>query len=66
MKMKQYSNIICELKLVSHEKEGDGRLVLNAKEKKKKRWCSSLTCLELDAVLEPALCLSALKHNWPK
>lgn len=34
--------------------------------KKNKQWCSSLTCLVLDAVLEPALCLSALKHNWPK
>lgn len=64
LKMKQYSNIICELKVVS-KKEGEGRLVLNAKERKK-QWGSSLTCLELDAVLEPALCLSVLKHSWPK
>lgn len=33
---------------------------------KNKQWCSSLTCLVLEAVLKPALCLSALKHNWPK
>lgn len=61
-----YCNIIGELKVVSNDKEGDDGRLVSEKMLKEKKWSSSLTCLVLDAVLEPALCLSALKHSWPK
>lgn len=61
-----HPNITKKLKIVRIENKGDDRLVSEKMLKKKKQWCSSLTCWVLYAVLEPALCLSALKHNRPE